>query len=44
MDGKSEALGCSAWRWIGPDSIHHFAFSKADRMPILALESIRQMP
>lgn len=34
---EPKRLGCSDWRWVSLDSLHDFAFSKADRMVIQAL-------
>jgi A/G-specific adenine glycosylase len=40
--GEPKTLGCSAWRWVFLDSLHNFAFSKADRMVIQALHAKSQ--
>ncbi len=43
VSGEPQALGVQAWRWVTEDELREYAFGKADRAVIDALEKRRGM-
>jgi A/G-specific adenine glycosylase len=38
--GRPRAIGCADWRWVDPEQLRDFAFPKADRVVIEALDRL----